>query len=216
MYEPDPGNPEFPEPDYQPYEWEMSPHPTPPLRASLPELPELEDASPPDYNACPMTDGLLARGLHETNDRPDAQEFLPFDHDVRAQEIMHGSGSLEEMVSGLVPCEPTQEIEMAIRQQLTPDLGHYVLHDDYLRQSQDEMNQLMDSMWNAQPPATQPDSFGEGATALDDQMQIMFAQPSMPEPEPPEEDPWEMQRRMYDEQMQAMMSPFMMGPGPMM
>ncbi len=57
LYDPDPGRPEFCETEYQPYLWEMPLHPTPLLRAPLPDEPERPE--PPDYNACLMTEELF-------------------------------------------------------------------------------------------------------------------------------------------------------------
>lgn len=62
---------------------------------------------------------------------------------------------------------------------------------------------------------TQSDPVRDMVAALDEQIQMMSPQPAMPELEPPEQGPCEMQQQMYEQQLQ-MMDQFMMGPPPMM
>lgn len=75
----------------------------------------------------------------------------------------------------------------------------------------ESLDGLVDALWAPMAAAHEIEA------AMTQQM-AETEMPPAPEPQPPEEDPWEMQRRMYDEQLQAMTNQLgmMMGPGPMM
>ena len=55
-YDPDPGHPDFPESQYEPYEWDVRGHATPPIRFEIPSEAHVE--APPPYDASLMTDDL--------------------------------------------------------------------------------------------------------------------------------------------------------------
>lgn len=115
-YRPHPGFTDSSRPEYEQYEWGMQQHPTPPLRAPLPELPEVE--RPPNYNACLMTNELFEQAMQECVAYPDIPEPIPVDHDVRAQGIMNSQDTLEDLVADPFPQDPVHEIEQAFDQQM--------------------------------------------------------------------------------------------------
>ena len=110
-YRPHPGFTDSCRPEYEQYEWGMHQHPTPPLRAPLPELPGVD--RPPSYNDCLMTNELFEQTMEECTARAEIPEPIPVDHDVRAQGIMNSQDTLEDLVADPLSQDPMQEIEAA-------------------------------------------------------------------------------------------------------
>lgn len=113
MYDPHPGLPEFHEPEYRAYEADLPQLRTPPIGSPLPDFPDVE--SPPRYSACLMTNELFQQLMEEFGTHQEVAEALPFDQDVRAQEIMHASP--EEPAVGPLSYDPIREIDNAMDQQ---------------------------------------------------------------------------------------------------
>ena len=149
LYDPAPGDPQFPGSHYQPYEWENHIHPTPQLRVPPRETPEIE--RPPDYNDSLMTDDLLQETMQECSSQSGVPEPIPVDQAVRDRSIMSSEDSLEERVLSLFETDPIQEIEQAIDQQMQGMGKAFAApepqpeFDPYLEEQRlhDEMMQLM-------------------------------------------------------------------------
>jgi hypothetical protein len=73
-YDPDPGQPDFPESQYEPYEWDVRAHTTPPIRFEMPGEAHVE--GPPPYEAPLMTDELFQRLMQERASSPEPNESL--------------------------------------------------------------------------------------------------------------------------------------------
>lgn len=114
LYDPEPGRPEFCESDYQPYLWEMPVHPTPLLRAPLPD--EAGPPGPPDYDACLMTDELFVRAMRDAIDASIAPKQPRVDEIVSDAEAIPARQSAHVFMEEPSASGPAQEIEAAITQ----------------------------------------------------------------------------------------------------
>ena len=122
MYNPDPGRPDFPESNYEQYQWDMSRHTTPPLRVELPEAPAAERL--PHYNDCLIAEDSFQQGMRECIGEP-PPEPIPVDQNVRSTGLMVGPECLDDVVDDEAQPDPCQEMASALEQQVQKAEAEY-------------------------------------------------------------------------------------------
>lgn len=211
---------DWPEQGYEaPAPWfDVQPKPTPPLRMQGPPRPLRPTAI--HYEDSVMTPGLMEDLLEALPGGAMPQEPMALEHAVDGMPAFLGQEGpqldfQEAVHEGFMAEQPMTE-PMADETQPHAWYDANPMTQEMFNQAAQE---VLEPDTAPEPMAEQPDPFAvmqpQYEQQLDQSLEAMVQEPM------PEQDPYELQQRMYDEQMQYWMDPFMMpgfgslGPGPL-
>ena len=173
----------------------------------------------PEYEDCLMTPEFLDHATNALRQLGAEQAMLPSEPQGFMAEILHATNA--EIAADVGATDTVHFYEEGIHEELTAPVGEHPWHDAS-HMDQEMFDQMMVQSVGPEivpePMAEQTDALGEMQDICEQQFQ-QGLEALVQEPMP-EQDPFELQRWLYDQQMAQLMNPFMMlgpmGPfGPM-